>query len=291
LLIDEADNLGLALQPNGRLRAVFNSGHRKGGTVAVMEDGRPRKFSTFAPVALALPDTMFGLPRTLSSRTVTITMERYAGQRKLERFDANDREQARVLDAAYGQILLWRDDLKQQPLNLDPAMPAGLRNRFADNWRPLIAIADSLGWGEKAREAMVIFAHEFQDADVKILALIDTRKVFNAKAVDRLPTKTLLTALHEMDDADWKEFRGIRGDQQPHKLKDSELASMLRDFKIRPRSIWPLKRTANSKSTKGYRRSWFEPVWAAYCPEDGTTAHASGVRGLRLASDGTGGRP
>ena len=216
LLIDEADNLGLALQPNGRLRAVFNSGHRKGGTIAIMEDGRPRKFSTFAPLALALPDAMHGLPRTLNSRTVTITMERYAGQRKLERFDPSDREQARVFDASYGQILIWRDDLKQQPLDLDPAMPAGLRNRFADNWRPLIAIADSLGWGDGAREAMVIFGHEYQDADAKILLLMDIRKVFDAKAVDRLPSKILLTALHEMDDGDWREFRGVRGERQPH---------------------------------------------------------------------------
>jgi hypothetical protein len=86
LLIDEADNLGLALQPNGRLRAVFNSGHRNGGTIANMERGSARKFSTFAPLALALPE-MRGLPRTLNSRSITITMER--SQRKLRRFDIN----------------------------------------------------------------------------------------------------------------------------------------------------------------------------------------------------------
>jgi hypothetical protein len=39
LLIDEADNLGLVLQPNGKLRAVFNSGHHNGGTVAICERG------------------------------------------------------------------------------------------------------------------------------------------------------------------------------------------------------------------------------------------------------------
>jgi hypothetical protein len=53
LLIDEADNLALSLQPNGRLRAVFNSGHRKGGQVAILERGRAREFSTFAPLAFA----------------------------------------------------------------------------------------------------------------------------------------------------------------------------------------------------------------------------------------------
>ena len=174
LLIDEADNLGLALQPNGRLRAVFNSGYRNGGTIAIQERGSLRRYSTFAPLALALPDTMLGLPRTLNSRSITIVMQRNAGQRELRRFDVSHPDGA--LDATYRQILLWRRDVE---LNSDPEMPAKLRNRMADNWRPLISIADSLGWGEPAREAMGIFAREFHDADVKILLLSDIRNVFD----------------------------------------------------------------------------------------------------------------
>ena len=281
VLIDEADNLGLALQPNGRLRAVFNSGHRKGGIVAIQERGSTRRYSTFAPLALALPDTMVGLPRTLNSRSITMVMQRHAGQRELRRFDVGHPDPA--LDATYRQILLWRRDVE---LNSDPEMPAGMRNRFADNWRPLISIADALGWGEQAREAMGIFAREFQDADVKVLLLSDIRKVFDTSKVDRLPSKMLLAALHGLD-ADWNEFHGIRGAQQPHKLKETELASMLREFKIRPCTIWPLNRTAKSRSAKGYRRSQFEEAWRAYCTDDGTPAHHNNIRTLRLASDGT----
>jgi Protein of unknown function (DUF3631) len=281
LLIDEADNLGLALQPNGRLRAIFNSGHRRGGTVAILEGGRARKYSTFAPLALALPD-MFGvLPRTLNSRCISISMERHDGQRELKRFDAAHPDPA--LDAGYQQILLWRREVE---LNSNPEMP-GLHNRFADNWRCLIAIADSLGWGERAREAMLTFAREYQDADVKIILLGDIRKVFDASGLDCLPTKTLLAALHALDDADWNEFRGVCGDQSSHKLRDTELAAMLREFKIRPRTIWPLNRTPKAKSAKGYRRSQFEETWRKYCADDGTAAHASNVRSLRLAGDGT----
>ena len=278
LLIDEADNLGLGLQPNGKLRAVFNSGHRNGGRLAISEGDSEREFSTFSPLALALPE-MRGLPRTLDSRSITITMER--SQRQLRRFDANHPDSA--LDAAYEQILLWRREVQ---LDSDPEMPAGIRNRFADNWRPLISIADSLGWGTQAREAMVIFAREFQDADVKILLLSDIRKVFNAHSVDRLPSKTLLDALNVLD-ADWNEFRGVRGEQQPHKVKDSELASILREFGIRSRTIWPLNRTAESSSAKGYQRAQFEDAWRVYCAEDGTTAQASNIRSLRRGGDGT----
>ena len=93
---------------HGRLRAVFNSGHRNGGTVAIIERGSTRRYSTFAPLALALPDTMLGLPRTLNSRSITIEMQRHGGQHELRRFDVNHPDAA--LDATYGQILLWRRD-------------------------------------------------------------------------------------------------------------------------------------------------------------------------------------
>jgi hypothetical protein len=281
LLIDEADNLGIALRPNGRLRALFNSGHRAAGTLAIVERGELRRFSTFAPLALALPE-MRGLPRTLDSRAVSITMER--STRGLKRFDANRPDLA--LDAAYLQIFMWRREVKLDP---DPEMPAALaRNRFSDNWRPLISIADALDYGEQAREAMALFAREYADADAKILLLADIRRVFDACGLDRLASKALLDALHAMDDAGWCEFRGARDDQQPHKLRPGELAAMLRDFDIKPRTIWP--RAAGGKrgaSAKGYTRRMFEAAWARYCADDGTAAHGNNIRSLRRASDGT----
>jgi hypothetical protein len=273
LLIDEADNFGLALQPNGRLRAVFNSGHRSGGTVAISERGSVHKFATFSPLALALPE-MRGLPRTLDSRCITITMKR--SRHQLRRFDVNQPDHA--LDAAYQQILLWRREVE---LNSAPELPTALRNRFADNWRPLISIADCLGWGDRAREALVIFAREYHDADVKILLLGDIRKVFDMRRVDCLPTKTLLEALYDVDEAEWSEFCGVRGDQPPHKLKETELARMLRDFAIGSRTIWPPNRTSKNKSFKGYRRSQFEETWVQYCADDGTASHGSNIKSLR----------
>jgi hypothetical protein len=284
LLIDEADNLGLVLQPNGKLRAVFNSGHRNGGKTAIMEGGSLRTFSTFAPLALALPDVMSGLPRTLNSRCITLTMQRDDGQHVLCRLDANHPDPA--LDAAYTQILLWRNDPDLE-LKPEPVMPETRNRRHADNWRPLISIADSLGYGVQAREAMIHFVREYHDADVRLILLDDIRKVYDAHAVDRLPTKALIAALLDLDDADWNEFRGVRGEQQPHKLKDSELAAMLREFKVMPHTIWPLNRTDESRSAKGYRRAQFEELWRVYCSDDGTASQASNIRSLRRADDGT----
>jgi hypothetical protein len=55
---------------------------------------------------------------------------------------------------------------------------------------------------------------------------------------------------------------------------------MLREFKIRPRTIWPPNRTAESKSTKGYLRSQFEQAWHRYCDDGDTGAQASKVKSL-----------
>jgi hypothetical protein len=46
----------------------------------------------------------------------------------------------------------WASDAE---LTSDPPMPAQLRDRQADNWRPLFAIADAFGadWAMRAREA------------------------------------------------------------------------------------------------------------------------------------------
>jgi hypothetical protein len=90
--------------------------------------------------------------------------------------------------------------------------------------------------------------------------------------------------LHALDDAGWAEFSGVSGDQQLHKLRATEMASMLHAFSIKPRSVWPLKR--EDKSAKGYTRQQFEEAWRLYCT-GGTAAHPSNVRSLRPIDGGT----
>ena len=172
LLIDEADNLGLAF--NGPLRAVLNSGHRKGGKVTRYHHGQARSFSTFSPAAVAAIGT---LPLPVMHRSIIIHMERHDGRRELKRLDKDDADTKADLNIAYRMIFTWA---REAELNSDPPMPAQLRNRQADNWRPLIAIADAFGadWATRAREAAVIFAGEHQDEDAAVVLLRDIRDIF-----------------------------------------------------------------------------------------------------------------
>ena len=230
LLIDEADNLELSAK--GALRAVLNSGHRKGGTIRRGTGKQRRKYSTYAPIALA---SISVLTLPLMSRSIVIHMRRHEGTRSLRRFKSDDTQD---LDLTYQHIRMWARDAA---LNLDPEMPVELRGRTADNWRSLISIADacSEAWGGLAREAAVAFAQAYRDEDIVVILLRDIREIFDARGVDRLSSKALVDALNAMDDAGWSEYRGPHGDQQPRKLTPGELARLLQSFGIRPRTIWP----------------------------------------------------
>ena len=273
LLLDEGDNLGLVFQPT--LRAVLNSGHRKGGKTTRVMSGTARHFPTFAPMAIAAIGV---LPLPIMHRSIVIHMVR--ATRPLRRFEENDLDD---LNIGYTMSRLWARHAK---LNPDPNLPEELRNRPADNWRPLIAIADSFGktWGATARAAAVTFARSHHDEDASVLLLADIRKVFDAHGADRIASATLVAKLVEMDDSMWSEWRGLRDDQQPRRLSQGELARLLAPFGIKPRSIWPLRRVEKGESSrKGYYRVQFEHAWSSYCSEAGTPAHPGKVRHLHSA--------
>jgi hypothetical protein len=141
LLLDEGDNLGLLT--DRVLRAVLNSGHRKGGVFKRYSGKRVRKFEVFAPLALAAIYDDYGLlPRPLLQRCIWIVMHRPTPdeQKLLERLDENSPQFLAVRDAAQKELHAWAANCE---LNRDPEVP--LRLRGADNWRPLLAIADDLG--------------------------------------------------------------------------------------------------------------------------------------------------
>jgi len=277
LLMDEFDNQEISTK--AALRAILNAGYRKGRTVARGVGKHHRKYRLFAPIAMA----MIGmLPLPLLSRSVIVRMKKHDGSRELKRLDLDDVNCTEPLDRVYVQIRDWARYVKLDP---NPKLPRELRNRDADNWRPLIAIADSFGaeWGKIARMTAVFFAQDPREEDVVVMLLRDIRRVFNAGGLDRITGKALLVALHELEDTDWSEFLGIKGDAGPHKLRASELRAMLRLLSIGTRSVWPGKGVPGDQSAKGYLRVDFEAAWRAYLDDEegAETGKSANVIALR----------
>src|SRR5262245_7254639 len=264
LLLDEGDKLGLLNNPT--LRAVFNAGHRRGGAISRFISGRPRKFSVFAPLAVA---AIGMLPLPLMHRAVIINMQRHAKtDAPLEQLDEHDPR----LAAARIAIQKWAATCT---LAREPEMPPELHNRAADNWRPLLAIADDLGHGEDARTAAIALSVDRLDEDPGVILLTNIHSVFDALGVDRLTSAALVEALLALEDSLWHDWRGLRDDRPARKLSQSELARLLRPFSIRPHVIWPANRMPGDKSFRGYLRSKFESAWAAYCFSPVTPSQAS----------------
>ena len=92
LLIDEADTFA---KDNEELRGILNSGHTRLAAsiirnVEVNGEHKPRRFSTWAPKAIA---TIRGLADTLEDRAVVVTLQRKPRDASVERLRRRDTEE------------------------------------------------------------------------------------------------------------------------------------------------------------------------------------------------------
>jgi hypothetical protein len=62
------------------------------------------------------------------------------------------------------QALRWCEDNLKTLSTADPAVPETLNDRAADNWRPLLAVADRAGseWPKRARDAALVLSGGFR---------------------------------------------------------------------------------------------------------------------------------
>ena len=280
LLLDEGDNLGLKI--DREMRKVLNSGWLAGGRATRTIRGQPTEFSTFTPIAIAAIGTLT-LP--LLQRSIVIAMHRTlrTDLKTIEMLKLP--EEVARLESLRRLIVAWAQGVAQ--FDIDPPLPKVLRNRTADNWRVLLAIADSFGsayWSKAARQAAETFAGGYHDEDACVALLYDIRTIFRRNKVDRIKSSALTAALCEMEDGVgiWSAWRGENDDQSPHLITQGQIATLLRRFdrsNLRPRPLFELgHRKTGSKAGRGYYASQFERWWARYCPEDGGDAEILHLR-------------
>jgi Protein of unknown function (DUF3631) len=68
-------------------------------------------------------------------------------------------------------------------MDSDPELPPELHDRAADNWRPLVAIADACGreWRRRTRGAALALSAVLQHEDPGVILLEDIGEVFDAR--------------------------------------------------------------------------------------------------------------
>jgi putative DNA primase/helicase len=252
LLIDEADSF---VRDNDELRGILNSGHTKAAAYVrrtVEEGGQhtTRRFSTWTPKAVA---TIRKLADTLEDRAVTFTLQRKARGAKVERLRRRDNEQFATLRRKAAR---WAADNFDKLTDPNPEVPGVLNDRAADNWRPLLAIAELAkgAWPKDAILAAATLSGEEDDGAIGVELLRDIKEAFGTDAEIR--SADLVAALTADPERPWADWRHGRP------LTQKQLATLLKPFCIISTNVTPPGRVQG----KGYRRADFEEAWEVYCP-------------------------
>ena len=253
LLIDEGDSF---LKDNEEMRGILNSGHTKTAAhvirnVEVNGEYKPRRFSTWAPKAIA---TIRTLADTLEDRAIVVQLQRKPKAATVARLRKRDSEEFATLRR---QAARWAHDNFSSLTDPEPSIPEVLNDRAADNWRPLLAIADLAGgaWPKRARDAACILSGEGHDStSVNVELLIDIQVAFGE--LDVIRSADLVGKLIADPERPWAEW--ARG--KP--ITQRQLAGLLRPFVIMPEEVHP----AGQPHGKGYKRIRFEEAWEAYLP-------------------------
>jgi Protein of unknown function (DUF3631) len=253
LILDEADTY---LHPqHDDLRGILNSGHTKATAYVIRtvgDDHEPRRFSTWCAKAIALIGI---LPPTLADRAIRIQMKRKRRNESVERWRI---DRAESLVDLRRMSRRWAQDHCEALAKADPDVPTSLHDRAADNWRPLLAIADLAGgsWPERARQAIAALEIlDAEDEDLGTLLLRDLREVFTTKKADRLPSGEICKTLAALHDRPWPTL--CHGKPiTPHRL-----SRMLTPYGIVSGSI-----RIGGKTPKGYIISAFQDAFHRYIP-------------------------
>jgi len=256
LLIDEADTF---LRGREELRGILNSGHTRRAAFVlrtVGDDHEPRRFSTWWPKAIAM---IGDLPDTLEDRSIPVPIRRKTPDETVATLRLDRTGDPEELSR---KVARWVDDHLDALGSEDHEAPKELHDHAADNWRPLLAIADMAGgpWPEQARQAALVLAAEQEDenASIGIRLLTYLRAIFRRSARDRLFTDQLLEELHKLEESPWREFGKMK---KP--LSAIGLARLLKRYKVRPRDI-----RIGPDHRKGYLLGSLTDAFRRYLPSE-----------------------
>ncbi|RUU96658.1 DUF3631 domain-containing protein [Mesorhizobium sp. M1A.F.Ca.IN.020.06.1.1] len=256
ILFDEIDTIfGPKAKDNEEIRGLLNAGHRRGAVAGrCVVRGKlveTEEIPAYCAVALA---GLGDLPDTILTRSVIIRMRRRSPEETVEAYRrrVHKPDGDEVKDRLAGWASFISADIGQDW----PEMPPGIKDRDADVWEPLLAIADAAGghWPERARVAAVALVALSKEGTpslgVKLLG--DVKTIFGQDEV--LATESILRRLCDLDESQWADMKG-----KP--LDDRGLANKLRPYGIKPKVV-----RIGTATPRGYQRTDFVDAWQRYLP-------------------------
>lgn len=254
IFLDEVDNIFTGSAGKQELRGMLNSGYKKNGYIYRCDKDSPagvKAYSTFGPKVFAGIDNAC-LPDTLASRCIPLKLSRKPKGVEMEEFFAED-----VVDDVE-PILAQLESLAQDASIIEtfktgrPVNTIGVQSRQWEISRPLVNLAEALGYGEALREALkrVFEKPETNVGESLLESLLGTihgifveREETGDPYPNKLFTEDVLTALQEY------------GTVWTGKM----LSEHLDKIDVHPA---PIRRGSHVK--RGYLKEQFEEAWAKY---------------------------
>ncbi|WP_419659687.1 hypothetical protein Dvar_00120 [Desulfosarcina variabilis str. Montpellier] len=255
LLVDEADSF---LKDNEELRGILNSGHTRSTAFVIRCDGEnndPKKFSTWAPKAIA---AIGQLPGTIADRAILVKLRRKTTKERREKIGERFDNHAAILRR---MILRWVNDNIDSLKSGKSTLSVPGNDRATDNWAPLAAIVSTIGheWPDKlasAARAMLEVKDEADD-DLSILLLADIREAFVTIGNERIFSANLVNYLNSLDERPWSDLKSGKG------LTTNVLARFLSPFGIKSKTL-----RIGVELKKGYELETFKDAFNRYIPSD-----------------------
>ena len=265
ILHDECDTLfGPKAKDHEEIRGMLNAGHRKGAMAGrCVVRGKiveTEELPAYCAVALAGLDD---LPDTIMSRSVVVRMRRRAPSETVEpwrrRINGPDAEKLR------DRLVDWSNLVRDTAADTWPELPAGVEDRAADVWEPLLAVAELAGdhWPATARVAAVTLVTDSlaRTPSLGVMLLRDIRAIFSKLEICNAVADLLITNLKEIEESPWATIRA----GEP--LNPRGLAQRLRKYGIEPKP-----QRDGDRVFRGYSRAQFEDAWSRYLPALGPAA-------------------
>ena len=268
LLLDEVDTtLAQKTDTSEALRGLFNAGNDRTSSRVLRCVGEEKEVVSYDAFGAKVLAGIGHIPDTMEDRSVVVELLRKLESEKVRRFSVLDDQ--REFKEIRRKLLRWANDYGKTIGRARPEVPYGLNDRAADNWSPLLAIADLAGaeWGKRARTASVELTRKVGDdeQDLRFELLKDIRAIFDeegGEACKAISTSTLLGKLCKMEEAPWAAIN--RGDR----LNPRGLARMLKPFGIVSANL-KISRdpvTGREAVAKGYKQETFTDAWVRYLP-------------------------
>ncbi|GAB3910990.1 hypothetical protein GCM10029964_115860 [Kibdelosporangium lantanae] len=256
---------------NEDVRQMLNLGYKRTATIPKTKGDPASGFTVerlpvFAPAALA--GLAGRMPDTIKTRAITIHLRKRRHDERVEPYRESKvtRQAAPIREALSG----WATGIGDRLVEAEPAMPAGVDDRPAEIWEPLLAIADEAGghWPLTARAACSHFVlNQKTTPSLGVRLLADLRTLFTTAGTDRMHSAEIVTRLRAIEDAPWADLNG--------KPLDSRRLAQ----ELSPYQVTPLTLKHNGINAKGYvthpthtqvEQVGLADAWARYLPAQET---------------------